>query len=93
MTDDHLAYVPSQRLRPEDVEATLELRRTVDGALAVLAFSSLDLLVAGCGASQPWVAVPMDRVEDLVGLAGADEVLWDVELTPAQRHALDGGAR
>jgi hypothetical protein len=79
-------YIPSRPLRAGDAEAILELRRTEEGQLAVLAYSSLALLVAGCGEEQPWVAVPRDRVTELCRLTGADAVLWDVGLEPAQRH-------
>lgn len=88
--DDDVAYVPSMRLRSDDVEATLELRRTIDGALGVLAYSSLELLVAGCGPAQPWVAVPTGRVAELVGLAGAEVVVWDAEIPPVARHVPGG---
>lgn len=77
MSGDRQSYVAPQRLRPEDVEAVLELRRTVDGGLGLLAYTSLDLLVAGCGPAQPWVAVPVERVSEVAGLSGADTVVWD----------------
>jgi hypothetical protein len=73
-------YVPSQRLRPEDVEAVLELRHTTDGELGLLAYSSLDLLVTACGPEQPWIAVPVERVAEVAGLSGADTVVWNAEL-------------
>lgn len=90
MTDEQVAYLPSQRLRAEDVEAVLELRRTVDGELGLLAYSTSDLLVAGCGPGQPWIAVPLDRVGDLVGLSGADVVVWDAGLPEGSRHPVSG---
>lgn len=81
-----VVYVPSQRLRRGDTEATLELRNTEDGRVAMLAFSSLERLVAGCGEAQPWVAVPADRVENLQELSGADVTLWDVAVPAEVRH-------
>ena len=81
-----VAYVPSQRLRPGDTEATLELRNTEDGRVAMLAYSTLERLVEGCGESQPWVAVPMDRVQNLQELSGADVTLWDVPVPDEVRH-------
>jgi hypothetical protein len=83
-----LAYIPSQRARQGDAEVVLELRNTEDGQVAVLAYSSLELLVAGCGEAQPWVAIPVDRVEHLPGLAGADVVLWNLAL-PAELRSAD----
>lgn len=82
-------FVPSRRVRRGDAEATLELRRTEDGQLAMLAYSSLELLVDGCGEGQPWVAVPRERVAGLLSLSEADVVLWDVALSPEQRHPAD----
>lgn len=83
------AFVPSRRVRRGDAEATLELRRTEDGQLAMLAYSSLELLVDGCGEGQPWVAVPRERVAGLLSLSEADVVLWDVALSPELRHPTD----
>lgn len=82
-------FVPSRRLQRGDTEATLELRRTEDGQLAILAYSSLELLVDGCGEGQPWVAVPRERVAGLLSLSAADVVLWDVALSQEQRHPTD----
>ncbi|MQA86712.1 MAG: hypothetical protein GEV03_19285 [Streptosporangiales bacterium] len=65
----------------------LELRNIDDGRVAMLAFSSLEQLVEGCGEEQPWVAVPMDRVDELQRLSGADLVLWNVPLSPELRHS------
>lgn len=81
-----VAYVPSQRGSLSDEQVALELRHTVDGRLAMLAYSSLDFLVAGCGEAQPWVAVPAERVTELQRLSGAETVLWDVALFPDQRR-------
>lgn len=81
-----VAYVPSQRLRRGDEQATLELRNTEDGLVAMLAFTSLERLVEGCGEKQPWVAVPLERVDTLRQMAGADVTLWDVTVPPEVRH-------
>ncbi|MQA86715.1 MAG: hypothetical protein GEV03_19300 [Streptosporangiales bacterium] len=81
-----VAYIPSRRVRRGDAEAMLELRNTEDGRVAMLAFSSLEQLVDGCGEAQPWVAVPIDRIEEMQRLSGADLVLWNVELSSELRH-------
>lgn len=84
-------YVPSRRAAPGSEEIELELRRLADGRLAMLAFSRLDLLVAGCGESQPWVLVPQERLPAARAAAGVDIVLLDVALPAQLRH--DGGPR
>ncbi len=86
---DDVVFVASQRFRRGDPEATLELRHTEDGRLAVLAFSSLERLVEGCGEAQPWIAFPHEHLDELVRVSGADVVLWDVALAPEQRHSMD----
>lgn len=80
-------YISSQRLGPGAEEVNLELRPMQDGRLALLAYSSLDLLIAGCGEHQPWIAVPVNRVHDCQQQSGADVVLWDLELPEEMRHA------
>lgn len=67
-------------------EAVLELRHTDQGELAVLAYGSLDALVDGCGPAQPWICLPAERLDELVGRSGADGVLWEPELSEEQRH-------
>lgn len=79
-------YVASQRLTTHDAEATLELRETDDGQLAVMVYSSLEALVAGAGQHQPWIAVPRERVDGLVRLSGADGVLLDTVIPAGLRH-------
>lgn len=84
-----VVFLPSQRVQRGDQELILELRRDPEGRVGVLAFSSLDLLVAGCGEFQPWVAVPAGTVQSLAEDAGAEVVMLDVALAPDQRHTED----
>lgn len=84
--EPELAFVPSERANRGDTEVTLEFRRTNDDRLAVLAYTSLDALVAGCGERQPWVSMPVTSVQEVVERSGADVVLWDPALPPEQRR-------
>nr|WP_297537470.1 SAV_915 family protein [Amycolatopsis sp.] len=43
-----------------------------DGRMAALAYSTLELLVAGCGPDQAWIAAPVEELENLKPLAGFD---------------------
>lgn len=83
---DDVAFVASSRTHPGDPDAEIELRQTTDGRLALLAFTSLDALVSGCGSAQPWIAFPTDRLDDVVEASGAGVVLWDITLDPDRRH-------
>ena len=85
-----IAYIPAARFRPGDASVRFEVRSVEGGRLALLAYSSLELLVAGCGGTQPWVAVRLDASDALAELAracGADIALWDVNLPADGRHA------
>ena len=75
-----MVFVPSEPIDARTGQARLQLRRIRDGRLAVLAYTSLDLLVAGCGESQGWVAAPVEQLEKLQSLAGFDVIALDVDL-------------
>lgn len=79
------AYLPTDRASTDD-DVELELRDTTDGNRALLAFTSLDQLVAGCGDGQPWVAVPGQHVNDIKARSGSDVVLWDTALPLEDRR-------
>ncbi len=85
------AFVPTEaELSPGDENATVKLVHTVDGGLAVLAYSSLERLVRCCGDRHPWVAFRTENIDALPGVAGADLLLWNEELPPELRR--DAGA-
>lgn len=84
--DAEVVYLPSERPKAGDTEVTVELRRTNDNRLAVLAYSSLESLVACCGELQPWVALPANKVTEVADHSQADVVLWDSGLPVEQRR-------
>lgn len=71
-------FVPSRRGSAGDAELRLELRTLADGRTAMLAYTSLASLVAGCGAAQPWVSIRAERLVEL--REHFDLVLVDVAL-------------
>jgi hypothetical protein len=86
-----VVFVATRQPRPGDVDVTLELRPTHDGTLVIMAYSSLDTLVAGAGEEQPWIAVPPDQLDELLRRTGAGGVLLDAVIPPGLRHELTGG--
>lgn len=80
-------FVPSARVRPGDAELSLELRTLADGRTALLAYSTLDRLVDGCGPAQPWVSIRADRLGEL--REHFDVVLVDAELPEGLRAQPD----
>lgn len=93
-TDDELPsvlYIPSEHVSEGALEDTnVELRRLEDGRLALLVFSSLEQLVAGCGNHQPWVGVPGEQLEELRRAVEADIAVLDTSLPTAIRHGSGG---
>lgn len=82
-----LVFVPADVPSGPDSGAQLQLRHMEDGRLAVLAYTSLELLVAGCGPRQSWIAAPVEELETLQSLAGFDVIAVNVELPQAWRVA------
>lgn len=83
---EQLIYVPCRRVQQGDQEAYLELRPMEDGRVAMLAYSSLDHLLEGCGEAQPWVAIRPSNVSEYESQSGADMVIWDTALPEELRH-------
>lgn len=83
-----LVYLPAHQV-PNGGEAEIELRRLVDGRLAAVAFTTLERLVQGCGAAQPWVLLPTAVLEQYRERWGIEAVTLDTELPPEERR--DGG--
>lgn len=80
--------LPTERITDPNQPVTLELRVLSDGTTALLAYTSLEALVAGCGDGQPWIAVGGRDVEDLQQRSEADSVLWDAAVPLEQRRGL-----
>ncbi|QGK68777.1 hypothetical protein GIY23_03740 [Allosaccharopolyspora coralli] len=84
-TAPNVAYVPSRPVGSGDSEATLELRETGNGDLALLAFTSRDKLAECCGRRQSCIGVRPEQVDELRSRSGAAVVLWDPAPTSDQR--------
>lgn len=78
-------FTPTARPVTEG-DITLVLRHLEDGNLAMLVYSSLELLTAGCGEGQPWMGFRAHALHDLQHAAGASVVLWDALLHPIARQ-------
>lgn len=90
---EEVVYLPSERVQRGDQEATVELRRLEDGRLVVLAYTSLEALVEGCGERQPWLSVRSPYLEQIVADSWASEVLWNAVLPDDQRQDAPAAGR
>lgn len=79
-------YLPAGTRSTDDKGPAIELRRTEDGQTALVAFSTLDRLVEGCGAHQPWILVSTEHLPKLHQAQPYDLILLDSPLPHDLRH-------
>ncbi|MGW5646956.1 SAV_915 family protein [Saccharopolyspora sp. NPDC003752] len=60
-------HVPVQQVAADRAEAGVALRRLPDGRLALLVYSSAELLAECCGEHQSWIAILWEGAKDLAG--------------------------
>lgn len=70
-------YLPSTGA-PTKFGAEIELRRTNDGRMALLAYTALDRLADCMGPHQPWVLYPTERLGDLEAVEHYDVIYLDL---------------
>ncbi|NKQ53904.1 hypothetical protein HFP15_13540 [Amycolatopsis sp. K13G38] len=81
-----LLYVASRPMRSRTDLVQLELQPDKRGRLMVLAYTSEEALVAGCGPYQPWVAIPANLIGEAAQRSEADGVLFNPVLAEQSRH-------
>ncbi|OLT44712.1 hypothetical protein BJF85_19775 [Saccharomonospora sp. CUA-673] len=90
MTNPQLPPVVYLPTGPHDGEATqqadIELRRTPDGRLALLAYSAVDRLVECCGPHQPWILAQTSDLPKLHERQPYEMILLDAEIPEELRH-------
>jgi hypothetical protein len=85
-TCEPFVYVPSKPFRPGDSEAQLELQPLTTGHRALIAYTSQQALLDGCGPKQYFVRFPSSRLQEAMRQCGADRVLIDTTLPDHLRH-------
>lgn len=79
-------YIPSRLFRPGDKQALFELQPMPGDRLALMLYSSLHSLAAGCGPEQPWVSIPAGLISDARSQSGAHTICLDTRLPDALRR-------
>ncbi|PXY32345.1 SAV_915 family protein [Prauserella muralis] len=88
-----VVYLPTGAHSGTDTEeTTVELRRTGDGRVALVAFSAVDRLVAGCGEHQPWMMVRTEHLPTLYDAQPYDVIMLDGVIPEELRHPGAAGA-
>lgn len=78
-------YVPCSPVESGAEQVQLEMRERDDGSTALLAYTTMERLVAGCGGQQPWIAVRPEEIELIQQQANFDLIAFDVELPTEMR--------
>ncbi|WP_407650865.1 SAV_915 family protein [Actinoplanes lobatus] len=65
------------------------MHHTEDGRLALLVYSSLELLVDCCGTGQPWTQIPVTDLDRIQALTGFELVLIDARIPQQLRRGED----
>jgi hypothetical protein len=79
-----IVVVPArQDIRPgHEADVIFEVRQLADGGRALPAFTTVGRLVSVLGREQPWVALPLQNIQAIMGSAGVDRVVLDPRADP-----------
>lgn len=80
-----VVYLPCAEHVAEPQLATIQMRQTKDGRVALLAYSALDRLHTCCGAGQPWLLTATTSLEGLHAQQPFDLLLLDMVVPEEHR--------
>ncbi|UJW32047.1 hypothetical protein L3Q67_44005 [Saccharothrix sp. AJ9571] len=80
-----VVYLPCEAHVQDPADAVVELRRTNDSRMALMAYSALDRLKSCCGEQQPWLLLPTKMLERIQRVQPFELVLLDVVIPPELR--------
>ncbi len=63
-------------------DVIFEVRQVSDGRRALPVFSSVDRLVAALGHEQPWVALPLRNIQQIMGASSVHTIVLDPAAEP-----------
>lgn len=79
-------FLPTAKTPKNFGSAEIELRKTTDGKMALVAFSSVQRLVECCGPHQPWALVKSEHLGRVYQTQPYDMILLDSDLPKELRH-------
>lgn len=80
-------YLPaSPGGRADGEPAEIEMRRLLDGRVALIAYTALDRLADCCGSEQPWVLYKTDQLDELNEVSPYDVIVIDQPLPDELRR-------
>jgi hypothetical protein len=63
-------------------DVVFEVRRLSDGGRALPVFTTVERLIAALGPVQPWVALPLQNIQHIMGGTGVARIVIDPAATP-----------
>ncbi|MPZ00786.1 MAG: hypothetical protein GEU97_22995 [Actinophytocola sp.] len=84
--DEDVVWVPTRPVREGDWEVVAELHAVEPGEPLLLAYSSLETLLANCGPHQAASAIFANRIDVVAEQAGAHGVAFDAAVAEEARH-------
>lgn len=80
---DAFVFVPAHPGQDKDEDTIrFELRQMSGGQPAILAFTSAEQLVGQLGEAQPWLSMPMDRLQALTQIMGVESICVNPTVEP-----------
>lgn len=79
-------FLPTAKKPKNFGSAEIELRKTADGKMALVAFSSVQRLVECCGPHQPWALIKSEHLGNVYRAQPYDMILLDSDLPKELWH-------
>ena len=94
VADADVVFVPAHPVTSgSKQDVGFETRELDSGGQAAIAFTSLSLLVEALGQSQPWLAMPLGRLREVIGSQGVSQVAVDPTVTSEAWRWTEEGIR
>ena len=78
-----LIFAPAHPETRQSEDLVFEVRELADGTRVLPVYSSTSRLAAALGPAQPWAALPLQAMRELMGKAGVDLIALDPDVAPS----------
>ncbi len=78
-----LIFAPAHPETRQSEDLVFEVRELADGTRVLPVYSSTSRLAAALGPAQPWAALPLQAMRELMGKAGVELIALDPDVAPS----------
>lgn len=89
-TEPGVVWIPCRSVGAGGQQVRVEMHPNDDGEVVLPAFTSRDLLAAGCGEHQPAAAFRIDDLAEIAADSGADVIAYNPTVRASARHTQTG---